>query len=72
MPDSPDLMPLIGARTIRSSEPEEGHRLAEGLIKDLTGGEPIEVRALAEGFVPVDIDFRLRISGRDEPGSQDR
>lgn len=50
---TPDLVPLMGARMVRASEPEEGERLQEGVIKELTGGEPILVRALQKDFVEV-------------------
>jgi putative DNA primase/helicase len=40
-----DIMPLIGARLAAANETEEGQRLAESLIKQLTGGEPIMVRS---------------------------
>jgi putative DNA primase/helicase len=40
-----DIMPLIGARLTAANEIEEGQRLAESLIKQLTGGEPIMVRS---------------------------
>lgn len=64
---TPDLMPLIGARFVRTSEPDEGQRLQEGLIKELTGGEPIMVRALNENFVLVYPIFKLTISGNHRP-----
>lgn len=64
---TPDLMPLIGARFVRTSEPDEGQRLQEGLIKELTGGEPILVRALNENFVTVYPIFKLTISGNHKP-----
>jgi len=64
---TPDLVPLIGARFVRTSEPDEGTRLQEGLIKELTGGEPILVRALNENFVLVYPIFKLTISGNHRP-----
>ena len=64
---TPDLMPLIAARFVRTSEPDEGQRLQEGLIKELTGGEPILVRALNENFVLVYPIFKLTISGNHKP-----
>jgi len=64
---TPDLIPLIGARFVRTSEPDEGQRLQEGLIKELTGGEPILVRALNENFVLVYPIFKLTISGNHKP-----
>ena len=64
---TPDLVPLIGARMVRASEPEEGDRLQEAKIKELTGGEPILVRALQEDFVEVRPQFKLTISGNHKP-----
>jgi putative DNA primase/helicase len=64
---TPDLIPLIGARMVRASEPEEGERLQEGKVKELTGGEPILVRALHEDFVEVTPRFKLTISGNHKP-----
>ena len=64
---TPDLVPLIGARLVRASEPEEGERFQEGLIKELTGGEPILVRALHSDFVQVKPYFKLTISGNHKP-----
>jgi putative DNA primase/helicase len=64
---TPDLVPLIGARFVRTSEPDEGQRLQEGLIKELTGGEPIMVRSLNENFVTVYPIFKLTVSGNHRP-----
>jgi putative DNA primase/helicase len=64
---TPDLVPLIGARMVRAAEPEEGVRWQEGLIKDLTGGEPILVRALHSDFVEVRPIFTLTLSGNHRP-----
>lgn len=41
-----DLIRLAGARMTVASEGEEGQRLAESLIKQVTGGEEISVRGL--------------------------
>jgi putative DNA primase/helicase len=60
-------VPLIGARFVRAAEPDEGMRWQEGLIKDLTGGEEILVRALHSDFVAVRPVFSLTISGNHKP-----
>lgn len=60
---TPDLMLLIGARFVRASEPREGEPLQEELIKELTGGEQIMVRALNSDFVEMTPYFKLTISG---------
>ncbi|WP_170162039.1 DNA primase family protein [Paracoccus siganidrum] len=64
---TPDLIPLVGARMVRASEPEEGEKLQEGLIKELTGGEPILVRALQKDFFEIKPFFKLTISGNHKP-----
>lgn len=64
---TPDLVPLIGARFVRSSEPDKGVQWQEGLIKELTGGEPILVRALQQDFVEVRPRFKLIVSGNHKP-----
>lgn len=64
---TPDLIPLIAARMVRASEPEEGERLKEGMIKEFTGGEPILVRKLHGDFIEVKPGFKLTISGNHKP-----
>ncbi|MFN8993531.1 MAG: phage/plasmid primase, P4 family, partial [Pseudomonadota bacterium] len=64
---TPDLMLLIGARFVRASEPSEGEQLQEALIKELTGGEPIMVRALHSDFVEFRPQFKLTISSNHKP-----
>ena len=64
---TPDIFPLIGARMVRSSEPDEGERLQEGLIKELTGGEPLLVRKLHGDFIEAHPFFKLTISGNHKP-----
>jgi len=64
---TPDLVPLMGARMVRVSEPDEGQRLQEGLIKEMTGGEPINVRPLHKGFITVRPIFKMTMSGNHKP-----
>lgn len=64
---TPDLMLLVNARMVRTSEPDEGQRLQEGLIKELTGGEPMQVRALHSDFFEFDPHFKLTMSGNHKP-----
>lgn len=63
----PDLIPLIGARMVRTSEPDEGERLQEALIKALTGGEPMMIRDLFGGMIVFSPIFKLTISGNHLP-----
>lgn len=64
---TPDLMPLVGARMVRAAEPDEGVRWQEGLIKELTGGEPFLARGLNKDFIEVRPCFSLTISGNHKP-----
>ena len=63
----PDLIPLIGARMVRTSEPEEGERLQEALVKALTGGEVMTIRDLFSGMITFYPYFKLTISGNHLP-----
>lgn len=64
---TPDLIPLVGARFVRASEPEEGERLQEAKIKELTGGEPMLARGLNADFFEFLPLFKLTISGNHKP-----
>lgn len=64
---TPDLVPLMGARLVRASEPEDGEQLKEGTIKEMTGGEPMLVRGLLKDFLEVRPIFKLLISGNHKP-----
>ena len=64
---TPDLIPLVGARFVRVSEPDQGTPLQEGLVKAMTGGEPIPVRPnFGEQFL-LDPCFKLTMSGNHKP-----
>jgi len=64
---TPDLVRLPGARMVRASEPEQGQRLKEALVKALTGGEAIMIRRMQQEFVEVVPEFKLTISGNHKP-----
>lgn len=64
---TPDMIPLVNARFVRASEPEEGERLQEAKIKELTGGEPMLVRGLNADFFEFLPVFKLTISGNHKP-----
>jgi putative DNA primase/helicase len=71
---TPDLVRLPGARMVRASEPEQGQRMKEAIIKALTGGEPILIRRMQQEFVEITPEFKLTISGNHKPdirGSDD-
>lgn len=64
---TPDLIPMLGARYVRTSEPEQGQRLNEGLIKQLTGGEPVPVRPNYGDQINMDAYFKLTMAGNHKP-----
>lgn len=64
---TPDIIPLVGARFVRASEPEEGERLQEAKIKEMTGGEPMLARGLNADFFEFQPVFKLTISGNHKP-----
>lgn len=64
---TPDLVRIPGARMVRASEPEQGQRMKEALVKALTGGEPVLIRRMQQEFVEVTPEFKLTISGNHKP-----
>lgn len=64
---TPDLVRLPGARFVRASEPEQGTKMKEALIKALTGGEAILIRRMHAEFVEIQPEFKLWISGNHKP-----
>jgi len=64
---TPDLAILPGKRMLRTSEPEKGSKLAESLIKLVTGGEPIQARHLNRDFFKFYPRFKLTMSGNSRP-----
>lgn len=64
---TPDLAILPGIRFLRTSEPEKGAKLAEALIKLVTGGEPIQARHLNRDYFKFRPAFKLTMSGNYRP-----
>lgn len=64
---TPDLARLPGIRFLRTSEPEKGAKLAEALIKLITGGEEITARHLNKGFFTFLPSFKVTVSGNHKP-----
>ncbi len=64
---TPFLTTLIGARLAVASELEEGQRLAEAKIKDMTGGDRMIGRGLHKGPVEFDPMFKMLIYGNHKP-----
>jgi putative DNA primase/helicase len=64
---TPDLAALAGRRMVRTSEPERGAKFSDGLIKALTGGEPMNVRELNLGFFEMIVTFKVTCSANIKP-----
>lgn len=68
---TPDLARLPGVRFLRVSEPERNAKLNEGLVKMVTGGDPVDARHLNKGFFTFLPDFKMTISGNHKPDIKD-
>lgn len=64
---SNDLAALRGARTVISSETEEGQRFAEVLVKLATGGDSLKARFLYGEFFEFRPVFKLLIAANHKP-----
>lgn len=64
---TPDIARLKGARFVTTVEPNEGERLNEGLIKQLTGGDKITARYLYGKEFEFKPQFKLWIAANNKP-----
>jgi putative DNA primase/helicase len=64
---SPELARLNGARLVLASELDEGRRLSESLVKDLTGGDVITARHLHKEYFDFKPTFKLWLYGNHRP-----
>jgi P4 family phage/plasmid primase-like protien len=62
-----DIAALKGARLVAATESEEGARLAESLVKQLTGGEPIQARFLHQEFFEYVPQFKIFFTTNHKP-----
>jgi putative DNA primase/helicase len=62
-----DIARLAGRRFVAMGETEDGARLRELLIKDLTGGDTIIARFLRRGFFDFQPQFKLWVRGNHKP-----
>lgn len=62
-----DIAALDGSRFVSSSEPNEGFRFDEGLIKELTGGDTITARFLYGEDFDFKPKFKLWVSTNHKP-----
>ena len=64
-----DLARLAGARLVTSVETRDGRRLAEGVVKLLTGGDTVAARRLYERTFEFCPQFKLLLAANDRPGA---
>jgi putative DNA primase/helicase len=62
-----DVARLAGARLVVSVEVDEGKRLAEGLVKTLTGGDRVTARFLYQEFFEFEPQFKLWLAANTRP-----
>lgn len=62
-----DIARLKGARLVTSSEPNEGVRLDEGLVKQLTGGDRVTARHLYGKEFEFEPEFKLWLATNHKP-----
>jgi putative DNA primase/helicase len=62
-----DIASLAGARFVVSIEVDEGAKLAEGLVKTITGGDTISARFLHQEFFEFVPQFKLWLAANDAP-----
>lgn len=62
-----DVARLAGARFVVSIEVDEGKRLAEGLVKMLTGGDKVAARFLYQESFEFDPNFKLWLAANHAP-----
>jgi P4 family phage/plasmid primase-like protien len=63
-----DIARLRGTRMVTSVEPDEGKRLAESLVKQLTGGDTITARFLHKEYFQFQGSFKLFLGANHKPG----
>ena len=56
---SPEVVQLMGTRYAVMQEPKKGDKINEGIMKEITGGDPIQARALFKEAVTFIPQFKL-------------
>lgn len=64
---SSDIARLNGARFVTTTEPNEGVRMNEGLVKQLTGGDKITARFMYENEIEFYPEFKLWMATNHKP-----
>src|SRR5690625_2440568 len=64
---NPDIAKLDGARFVTTTEPSEGMRFDEGLVKQMTGGDKVTARFLHENEFEYEPQFKLWMATNHKP-----
>ena len=62
-----ELADFAGKRFVASIEVDEGKRLAEALVKQLTGGDPMKARFMRQDFFQFEPTFKLFLAANHKP-----
>jgi putative DNA primase/helicase len=62
-----DVAVLRGARFVSATEAEDGQQLAEALIKEVTGGDPVTARRLYAEFFTFTPTFKIWLAANHKP-----
>lgn len=62
-----DVAVLRGARFVSATEAEDGQQLAEALIKEVTGGDPVTARLLYAEFFTFTPTFKIWLAANHKP-----
>lgn len=62
-----EIARLFGARMVTSIEVDDGKRLAEGLVKQMTGGDPMVGRLMRENFFEWMPTHKLMVAANHQP-----
>lgn len=62
-----DVAALRGARFVSATEAEDGQRMAEALIKQMTGGDPMVVRKMYADFFTFTPTYKIFLAANHKP-----
>lgn len=62
-----ELADLRGLRFVAAIEVEDGKRMAEGLVKQMTGGDVLKARFMRENFFSFEPTFKLLLAANHKP-----
>lgn len=62
-----DIARLVGSRFVSAIESEEGEKLADSFVKQITGGEPVLARFLRQEFFEFIPEFKVFFTTNHKP-----